>query len=241
VKNIGIAVLCFTCLCGYGQGGANLNNNNVVGRDMVPLNLKEEKVPMNEVQGSCFWNQDWLPAKVFMKKGQVHVFTKAKLDLYSTGIHYLNEKGEARYSSSRNPEVAFEGGIGHVVFLSPTDTSRVGTFKTLSKPMVDTPEVFAQILVEGKINFLKAMTIKAVKRETDPLQRKEEWMFEPRDRYYIEEQGKIQELRSISKSQLFALIEKKESDEDWLKSQHNKLRKEEDVIAFIAYRNLQTK
>jgi hypothetical protein len=238
VKKIGIAVLYFTSVYGYGQGGgANLNNNNVVGWSNVPVNLTTEKVPMSEVQGSCFWNQDWLPARVFMKKGPVHVFAKAKLDLYTSGIHYLNEKGEVRYSSSKNADAAFEGGIGGVIFLSPTDTSRIATFKTLGRPMVNAQEVFAQILVEGKISFLKAMSVKAVKRETDALQRKEEWMFEPRDAYYIEEQGKIQELRSINKSQLFTLIEKKESDEGWLKSQHNKLRKEADVVAFIAYRN----
>src|SRR5262249_1338472 len=154
MKNTGV-VLYFASLCCYGQGGANLNNNNVVGRDMVPLTLKQEKVDVNDVLVSCFWSKDWLPARVYMKKVQVHIFARVKLDLYSSGIHYLNDKGEVRYASNKSADVAFEGGIDEVILYSPTDTSKIATFKMLSKPVINDQDVFAQILARGKISFLK--------------------------------------------------------------------------------------
>jgi len=242
MKRLCVFVFSSVCFSVFGQGptgaaiptnaGTNLNNNNVVGWNNIPTNLTTEKLAYSDVQGNCFWNQDWLPARVFMRNGAVYNIRKAKLNLHSQGIHFINEKGV---------ELAALGGMKKIIFLSPNDTSKLATFTLISSldglNKTDLREVFAQVLVEGKIRFLKATVVKVVKRETDALSRKEESMFESRETYLIEENGKIQEMGGISKNRLYGLVPEESGDKDWLKNQNNKLKKEDEVVAFIAYRN----
>lgn len=241
MKKVCIIIFSAICFSAFGQGkdgaplpanqGTNLNNNNVVGWNNVPLSLTKENVPLTDVKGERFWNQDWLQARVIMKNGAVYTIRKAKLNLHSQSVHYMNEKGI---------ELAARGGIKGIIFLSPNDTSKLGSFSVVSSPDAnkgEVNEVFAQVLADGKIRFLKATTVKLVKRETDPLLAKTEWMFEPREMYLIEENGKTQELTSISKSRIYEVVAEQNGDKDWLKNQNNKLKKEDDVVAFIAYRN----
>ncbi|MBS1487288.1 MAG: hypothetical protein JST43_06825 [Bacteroidetes bacterium] len=208
--------------------GANLNNNNVVGWNNVPTNLVKENISYNDVKGNCFWKNEWLPVKIFMNNGDVYKLPKAKLNLYASSIHYINNQGA---------EVAAQGGIRAVVFYSPADTTRAGVFKVLSGTAVEGREFFAQILVDGNIKFLKATLVRLVKQESDPLLKTIEWIFEPRDIYFVEEKGNTHELKSLNKKHLFSLIEKKDQDEGWLKQNKNSLRNEEEVKAFLSYRN----
>ena len=215
--------------------GANLNNNNVVGWNNPPSSLAKENVSYSDVKGDCYWNPQWLRARVTTKNGEVYNIPKAKLNLYSEEIHYMNDEGLER---------AIKNGVNTVVFYSRIDTSRIGVFKSIKGlPVSDkdsdikAKEVYTQILAEGKIRFLKLTVIKLIQREGDAMTRTLEWNFEPRESYFIEENYNIQPLGSISKDHLFALVKKTDGDEEWLKSNKNKLKKEMDVIAFLNYRN----
>lgn len=217
------------------SAGANLNNNNVVGWNNPPMSLAKETVSLSDVNGNYFWNQEWLRARVTTKNGEVHNFPKAKLNLYSGEIHYVGENGA---------EQAMQNDVNTVVFYSSVDNSKIGTFKTVNGLLVHNRDaylkgrnVYAQILTEGEIEFLKTTVVIMIQREKDPFARNYEWNFEPRESYFIEENGKIQPLGSIKKSHLFALVKKEEGDEEWLKVEKNKLQKETDIVAFLTYRN----
>jgi hypothetical protein len=216
-------------------GGANLNNNNTVGWNNIPTNLTNENVDYSDVNGTCFWNQNWLRAKVVMKNGAIINVPKAKLNLYSNELHYLNEAGAER--SVRN-------GVDTVIFYSSAGASKLGIFKSFSgvflndkDALINDKEVYAQILVSGKTQFLKVTSIKLIQRDTDPFLKKPEWRFEPKEKYFLERKGNTHELKGLNKNYLFALIEKEDNDDNWLKTQKNKLRNENDIIAFLFYRN----
>ena len=209
--------------------GANMNNNNVVGWNNVPTNLIKEKVDYTDIKGNYFWNQSWLPASVSMENGATYTLTKAKLNLYTNEIHFVNDN---------HAELAIENKfIKSLTFYSSTDTSKIAIFKNLTQSTLRNRECLTQILVDGKIQFLKKASVKLIKRETDPLLAKTEMIFEPRETYFINYKGRIQELNSISRGNLFELIEEINSDEAWLKAQKNKLRNENEVISFLFYRN----
>lgn len=225
IKQVWIIAFNSICLSLFGQG-ANLNNNNVVGWSYVPTNLVKEKVDYSDVQGNCFWNQDWLPALVSMRNGNVFNLSKVKLNFYSNAIHYLNEKGI---------EVAVQGGMKSIVFKSRTDTSTIGEFETVSDPNLS--EFFAQILVKGKIRLLKSAAVKLVNRETDPLLAKKEWIFESNEVYFIDSKGDVRKLKGLGNRNIFAALKQEKDDSTWLKAQHNKLKNENELVSFIAYRN----
>jgi len=89
--------ICFSLLVQKSLAqGANLNNNNVVGWNNVPTNLVKGNVSYTDVKGDCFWHKEWLRASVTMKNGEVYNIPKAKLNLYSEEIHYINEAGAER-------------------------------------------------------------------------------------------------------------------------------------------------
>lgn len=209
--------------------GASMNNNNVVGWNNVPTNLVKEKVDYADVKGNYFWNQDWLPARVSMENGTTYNLRKAKLNLYSNEIHFINDK-----STEHAIQNQF---VKSLIFYSSTDTSQIAVFKKLIQPGINNSESLTQVLVNGKIQLLKKASIKLIKREIDPLQTKTEMVFEPRESYFVNYNGSIQELRNISKGSLFDLIKEKNGDEDWLKARKNKLRNENEVISFLVYRN----
>lgn len=197
---------------------------------------KKEDVSYSEINGSCFWNQNWLRARVTMKNGEVFYLPKAKLNLYTEEIHYLNEAGA---------ELAIQNQVNAVAFYSSPDTAKTEIFKSLNSGLllndkdafVNRKEVYVQILVDGKIRLLKMTKVKLLRREADPLTRRMEWNFEPRENYFIEESYDIRPLGSVNKDHLFTLIKKEEGDEEWLKSNKNKLHKEVDIVSFLNYRN----
>ncbi|MBS1559050.1 MAG: hypothetical protein JST69_10035 [Bacteroidetes bacterium] len=223
----GLGILITTGL--YAQGnGAGLNNNNVVGWNNVPTSLVNEKISYSDVKGNCFWKDEWLPVKIFMNNGTIVKLPKAKLNFYANSVHYLNDKGN---------ELAAQGGIKAVVFYSPFDTARVGVFKLLSGSVTEGREYFAQVLADGNISFLKVIQIKLAKQEADPMLKTIEWIFEPKELYFIQDKGALQELKSLNKKHLFSAVEYRSQDEGWLKMQKNNLRNERDIISFLIYRN----
>src|SRR6478736_57106 len=236
IRTVLFSSICFS-LAGqklFAQG-ANLNNNNVVGWNNPPSSLVRENVSYSDVKGDCYWNPQWLRARVTTKNGEVYNIPKAKLNLYSEEIHYINDDGLER---------ALKNGVSTVVFYSRVDTSKIGVFKSIKGlPVPDkdsdikVKEVYTQVLAEGKIRFLKLTIIKLIQREGDAMTRTLEWNFEPRESYFIEENYNIQPLGSINKEHLFALVKKADGDEEWLKLNKNKLKKEIDVIAFLNYKN----
>lgn len=223
----GLGILITTGL--YAQGnGAGLNNNNVVGWNNVPTSLVNENISYSEVKGNCFWNNEWLPVKIFMSNGTAVKLPKAKLNFYANSVHYLNDNGK---------ELAAQGGIKAVVFYSPADTSRVGVFELLRGSATEGREYFAQVLADGIVRFLKVTQVKLVKREADPMLKTTDWVFEPKEIHFIEDKGILHELKSLNKKHLFSVIAQRSQDEAWLKKQKNNLRNERDIISFLTYRN----
>ncbi len=179
MRYVWIFLFSSICLSLFGQGSSTLNNNNVVGWSNIPTSLaRNERVSYNDVKGNCFWNQDWLPARIYMNNGMTYYTPKAKLNFYSSELHYIAETGA---------ELSLGSGIEKIIFYSPSDTSKAGIFKKLKDPTAHEKDVYMQVLAGGKIQLLKITKVKLVKREADPLLKTTENSFESWESYFIEE------------------------------------------------------
>ena len=79
----------------YGQGAtgnANPLNNNLVGW-YIPGKRTTVTITNNDVNGTCYWKEDWMPARIFLQNGAVYFVNKAKLNFHSNSVEFIDEKG----------------------------------------------------------------------------------------------------------------------------------------------------
>jgi hypothetical protein len=187
-----------------------------------------DKVDYSEVRGNCFWESEWNPAILIVKGGKAFKLQSAKLNLYTNDIHYLDNKGN---------ELVAQNKVQNIVFYDRKDTTKLkAVFQHLAGFKIKDTDFYAQLLVEGKTQFFKRKEVKLSKSK-DVMLDHPDLRFNSEVHYYIEENGNLTLLKSISKENLFSIINAREEDEDWLKVNKNKLKNETDVIAFLTHRN----
>jgi len=206
-----------------GSGGfVRFNNFAELGQK------SDNKVDYSEVRGSCFWDSEWNPAILIVKSGQGFKLRSAKLNLYTNDIHYLDNKGV---------ELVAQNKVQNIIFFDRKDTTKLkAVFQHLAGFKIKDVDFYAQLLVEGKIQFLKRKEIKLSKNK-DTMLDHPDLRFTSEVYYYIEENGNLTHLKGISKENLFSIIKTTQEDEDWLKANKNKLKNEAEIIAFLTNRN----
>lgn len=186
------------------------------------------KIDYSDIRGSCFWNKDWLRAKIIVKSGKAFLVSKAKLNFYTNEIHFIDDKGK---------EMVVQNGVKGIVFYLLNDTTQAEDFKVLSGFSAKGKEIFVQVLVKGKIQLLKHTSVDVITKDTDLMLGRKDRKFESTETYYVEENGNVLKMKRISKPNLLALIKEENGDEDWLKEHKSKLKNEKEAIEFITYRN----
>ena len=70
---------------GPSPGMIMITNSSAIG------DKKAKGLTYEDVEGTPFWNEHWNSALLYFKSGTIYTLPKAKLNLYTTEVHYENE------------------------------------------------------------------------------------------------------------------------------------------------------
>lgn len=204
-------------------GSVKFNDPSAIGQK------KADKIDYSEIRGNYFWSNEWKPALLILRNGNGIKVNKLKLNFYTSDIHYLDSKGTEL--------VAQPGQIKQVIIYDKTDTAKAIAFFQAFASYNPKSTGYAQQLVNGKIQFLKKSTVTLVKDQYDPSLGKSELRFVSTTDYFIVVNSSIHALKRINHQSVFTIITPTQSEEEWLSSTKNKLKTEEEVIAFLTFVN----
>ncbi len=151
-----------------------------------------------------------------------------KLNLYTNDIHYLDDKGVELVAQCR---------AKNIVFFQRNDTTKLlAVFQRLDGFKIKDIDSYGQLLVDGKFKLLKRKEVRLTKSK-DTMLDHPDLRFQSEINYFIDENGTVSLLKSISKVNLFSILTSTEEDEAWLKANKNKIKNELELMAYLAYRN----
>jgi hypothetical protein len=192
------------------------------------------KIEYGDVAGNCFWKKEWTPAVLVLRNGKTVKLKNVKLNFYSNDIHYLDNKGNELIAQTK---------INRVIFYEPTDSLRTsGIFLFEPGFKIKGGDFYVQVLNQGKVQLLKRVEVKIMKRDSGPMQADRlDLKFLSDEFYYFGKDGNLLPLKKINKKNISELIKITPDDEKWLTDSQSKLKSEEELIAFLNYRNGSTK
>ncbi|MBS1506127.1 MAG: hypothetical protein JSS79_05740 [Bacteroidetes bacterium] len=211
------------------SGGGTGASGYVKFYDPTALGKKADKLEYSDVRGNCFWESDWSPAVLIIKNGKGIKMPQVKLNFYSNEVHYTDPKG-TEYTATIEQ-------IRKILIYEKNDTSKIRAVFMPFASFNPRSKGYAQILSDGKIIFLKKTTTELVKDKYDPMLGKSEVRFVSTTDYFLIQNRVLAPLKKLNKQSLMENISPAESDELWLKENKNKLKSEEEIAAFLNYRN----
>jgi len=191
---------------------------------------KAKGLTYEDVEGTPFWDEHWNSAILYFKSGAIYKLPKAKLNLYTTEVHYTNEKdGEL---------VAETSLIDKIVFLNSKDATKISAvFAVLPDYIDNKPAGFFRVFNNGAYQLILLQKSLVKVSPFDPLTGKNITSFFTKSYYGIYNNGKTIPLKSLDRNSLLAAIPFNASVEPWIKNNKNKLKSEEDIIALLNYYN----
>ena len=169
-----------------------------------------------DVEGTPFWDENWKPAILYFKSGAIYKLPKAKLNLYTSEVHYTNEKeGEL---------VAETNLIDKIIFFDSKDSSKIAAvFAVLFDHIDNKPAGFYRVFNNGAYQLI--------------LLQKNLTSFFKKNYYGVYNNGKTIPLKSLDKNSVLAAVPFNTSVQPWIKNTKNKLKSEEDFTALLNFYN----
>src|SRR6187551_3560360 len=88
-------------------GSAKYNGGSIAGQK------SDESLDYSEVEGRCFWDNEWNPAIMIINGGREMKMPKIKLNFYTNEVHYIDGEG--------NELVTPSGFVKKLIFFSAKD------------------------------------------------------------------------------------------------------------------------
>jgi len=183
-----------------------------------------------DVEGSPFWDEHWNSAILYFKSGAIYKLPKAKLNLYTSEVHYANEKdGEL---------VAETNLIDKIAFLDSKEATKIlAVFAVLPDYIDNKPAAFYRVFNNGAYQLILLQKNLVKVSPYDALLQKSITSFFKKTYYGIYNNGKTTPLKSLDKNSVIAALPFNASIQPWIKNTKNKFKSEEDMIAFLNYYN----
>jgi hypothetical protein len=199
-----------------------------------PSTLGNKKIDIlnySDIDGSPFYSLKWSKAFLYLKNGNLIKLDKVKLNMYSNEVNYIN---------NNNVEMVLEAfHFKRILLMKQEDTSHIAAIFECYPDMVDDSkgEAFYRLLNVGHVQLL-ALDKSILKTGAyDPLLGKNPKSFYTKKFYGLSNMGVFSAVKVLERNTILPIIKSHQVDEDWLNSQHNKLRNETDVTSFLAYFN----
>ncbi len=209
-----------------------LSTSNFSVNAYDPATVGSKKVSLlsyTDISGSPYWTDNWLSALFFMHNGKIYQINKARLNLFTGEVHFLNLENE---------ELAVEANqLDSIIFKNSKDSTKVlATFKSLYDPTKNAKS-FYQTLNSGEnqLLLLKKYFIKT--GDYNALQGKTESSFYQKTSYGIFHYGMLDLVESLDQKNICTALNVSDEIKNWLGANKNKLRNEKEVITFLTYLN----
>ena len=200
--------------------------------DQYPYTASSTQLSLTyeDVEGTPFWNEHWNSALLYFKSGTIYTLPKAKLNLYTTEVHYENEKGVELVAETIL--------IDKIVFLNSKDATKVlAAFAVLPDYIDNKPAGFFRVFNDGAYQLILLQKNLVKVSPFDPLTGKNITSFFTKYYYGIYNNGKTIPLKALDRNSILSVIPFNASVEPWIKNTKNKLKSEEDIIALLKYYN----
>jgi hypothetical protein len=209
---------------GPSAGMVRVTNVGAVG------DKKATGLTYEDVEGTPFWDENWNSAILYFKSGAIYKLPKAKLNLYTSEVHYTNDKdGEL---------VAETNLIDKIIFLNSKDSSKISAvFAVLPDYIDNKPTGFFRVFNNGAYQLILLQKNLVKVSPYDPLLQKSTTSFFKKTYYGIYNNGKTIPLKSLDKNSIVSVLPFNASVEPWVKNTKNKFKSEEDMIALLNYYN----
>jgi hypothetical protein len=209
---------------GPNPGMIMITNSSSIG------DKKAKGLTYEDVEGTPFWDEHWNSAILYFKSGAIYKLPKAKLNLYTSEVHYENEKeGEL---------VAETNLIDKIAFLDSKEATKIlATFAVLPDYIDNKPAGFYRVFNNGAYQLILLQKNLVKVSPFDPLLGKNVTSFFKKTYYGIYNNGKTIPLKGLDRNSVLEAIPFNASIQPWIKNTKNKLKSEEDFIALLNYYN----
>jgi len=187
------------------------------------------KIDYNDVDGSCFWKNDWSPAWLILRNGKTIKLKNVKLNFLTNEVHYLDNQLK---------ELIAMSGISRVAFVDAMDSTKSSSIFLYEQGFkIQQPDFFAQVLNEGELKLLKRVVVTISKRDNGVMMKDNlDYRFRNEELYYLLRNGNLIPTK-LNKKSVSAIMALNTEDENWLSQAHSKLKNETEVAEFLSYYN----
>ncbi|MBC7828524.1 MAG: hypothetical protein H7122_12310 [Chitinophagaceae bacterium] len=194
-------------------------------------NLNKE-IPFSKINGSPFWNADFVKATMFLTNDEVYGPCPIKLNIATNEINFLNKNGEEF--------TAQPGLIKKIIFRKPDGSKNIlAVFRNNFDIINIQPKFkdrYVQELNEGIIQLLKIST-KTLKIGDSLFGTQKIYSFYLEENYFIKQTHRIHSLKKLNKNQILAFIPLTKEAKNWLDRNKINFSAEKDVLRFLEYLN----
>jgi hypothetical protein len=195
---------------------------------------KMDTLTYNEIEGSPFLDPRWSAGTLYLNDAKSIHFAQMKYNAYNGEIHYVDAIGGELAVAAQQ--------VHRFTLMKPKSPEEVaGNFEAMTDMFSDDRRSFYRILNDGKYRLVVLDKCTVKKGNFDPLLGKRELHFVTRTWYGIAEYDYVHPIFILDHDRISRELEFKPEQEKWLKEQHNNLKSETEVIAFLGYLNSKTK
>lgn len=186
-----------------------------------------------DIKGSPFLDDQFHNALIYNQQGALIGKVKARLNLYSQELHFINKKG-IELAADNNE-------MNRVVFLDDFDENKTVAVYRNDFGMINGffgKKVFAKLLSDenGAMKLLKTKVLKIGTYDSAAGTRKG-YTFRPEEDYHYYLSGRFEHSRRLSKEKLLSFSKFENELNDYAKKENLDFRKEQDVIKLVDYYN----
>lgn len=214
-------------------GDIDVAYSKIKNFNALPAGQKRiDDISYTDVQGSPFWENNWKAAIFILTNGGVAKAAKAKLNLYTNEVHFINDNIELACDNSQ---------IQKIYFFNAKDTSKTEAVFESLPDLAAKSSVYYKVMNEGKFRLLKLTKVLLKENDYNAALGKKEYSFYSKVNYAVADGEKITPIKSLNKTGIFSAIPQAIENLDWLRINNNNLKNELDIIYFLIYLNAQVK
>jgi hypothetical protein len=184
------------------------------------------RIPYEKVKGSPFWRDEFIPAKIYTKTGQMYS-APIRLNLATNDIHFIKNDEEKVLVGLNVTKIVFNTGKDSVVLLGNIPHLFINNKKVDHYMMVLTP---------GDYQLLKYMNRKV--GSADSLFRTQKrYFFTDEIYYFLHFNDRVERIKKLNKDAILEYLPLTSSFTAFVEQNKIDFRKEADVIRFLNYYN----